>query len=76
MTYIKNTPADTHLADDINDIEESLYELHLRMRDMIQRHLWNGETNGQRMAGLLIESLDGDLIALYQRGAQIRHHLR
>ncbi len=30
------------LTDDINDLEESLYEFHMRLRDMTKRHLYRG----------------------------------
>lgn len=30
------------LIDVINDLEESLYEFHLRLRDMTKRHLYRG----------------------------------
>lgn len=48
------------LAADVADLEESLYEFHLRLRDMIARHLWQGASREQRMAGLLIEGIDND----------------
>lgn len=70
-----HTDNDT-LAADVADLEESLYEFHLRVRDMIARHLWNGASREQRMAGLLIEDINNDLMALYRRAAQIQHHLR
>lgn len=64
------------LTDDVADLEESLYEFHLRLRDMISRHLWHGASREQRMAGLLIEGIDDDLIELYRRAAVIQKHLR
>jgi len=64
------------LTDDINDLEESLYEFHLRLRDMTARHLWHGASLEQRMTGLLIEGIDNDLVELYRRAAQIRKHYR
>ena len=30
----------TQLTDDVNDLEESLYEFHLRLRDMVKRNLY------------------------------------
>lgn len=70
-------PHDTDaLTNDVADLEESLYEFHLRMRDMIARHLWHGASREQRMTGLLIEEINNDLMALYRRAAQIQHHLR
>ncbi len=64
------------LAADVADLEESLYEFHLRLRDMIARHLWHGASREQRMAGLLIEGIDSDLVELYRRAAVIQKHLR
>ncbi|RVU72199.1 hypothetical protein [Pantoea dispersa] len=64
------------LADDVADLEESLYEFHLRLRDMTARHLWHGTSLEQRMTGLLIEGIDNDLVELYRRAAQIRKHYR
>lgn len=64
------------LAADVADLEESLYEFHLRLRDMIARHLWQGASREQRMTGLLIEEIDNDLTALYRRAAIIQKHLR
>ena len=73
--HTMHTDNDT-LAADVADLEESLYEFHLRMRDMIARHLRHGASREQRMAGLLIEDINNDLMALYRRAAQIQHHLR
>lgn len=64
------------LAADVADLEESLYEFHLRMREMIARNLWHGASREQRMTGLLIEEIDNDLITLYRRAATIQKHLR
>ena len=64
------------LADDVADLEESLYEFHLRLRDMTARHLWHGASLEQRMTGLLIEGIDNDLVELCRRAAQIRKHHR
>ena len=59
------------LADDVADLEESLYEFHLRLRDMTARHLWHGASLEQRMTGFLIKGIDNDLVELYRRAAQI-----
>ena len=64
------------LANDVADLEESLYEFHLRLRDMIARQLWHGASREQRMTGLLIEGIDNDLVELYRRAAVIQKHLR
>lgn len=73
----RTIPNDTDaLAADVADLEESLYEFHLRLRDMTARHLWHGAGREQRMAGLLIEGIDTDLVELYRRAAVIRNHLR
>jgi len=58
------TNPENMLADDVADLEESLYDFHLRMRDMIARHLWHGASREQRMTGLMIEALDNDLITI------------
>ncbi|NIF02578.1 hypothetical protein F3J38_21415 [Pantoea sp. Acro-805] len=64
------------LAADVADVEESLYEFDLPLRDMIARHLWQGASREQRMTGLLIEGVDNDLVELYRRAAVIQKHLR
>ncbi|MCX2195025.1 hypothetical protein [Pantoea agglomerans] len=64
------------LTDDINDLEESLYEFHLRLRDMTKRHLFRGAAPAQKMAGMLIEQIDTELVALYRRAAEMRGHLK
>ncbi|MDF7652191.1 hypothetical protein PUG42_27005 [Erwiniaceae bacterium L1_54_3] len=64
------------LAADVADVEESLYEFDLPLRDMIARHLWQGASREQRMTGLLIEGIDNDLVELYRRAAVIQKHLR
>lgn len=69
-------PDNDALVADVADLEESLYEFHLRLRDMIARHLWHGISREQRMAGLLIEGIDSDLAELYRRAAVIQKHLR
>ena len=46
--HTMHTDNDT-LAADVADLEESLYEFHLRMRDMIARHLRHGASREQRM---------------------------
>lgn len=73
--HTMHTDNDT-LAADVADLEESLYEIHLRLRDMIARHLWHGASREQRMTGLLIEGIDNDLVELYRRAAVIQKHLR
>lgn len=73
--HIMHTETDT-LSADVADLEESLYEFHLRLRDMIARHLWHGASREQRMTGLLIEGIDSDLVELYRRAAVIQKHLR
>jgi len=42
MTDQTLTTEITLLTDDINDLEESLYEFHLRLRDMTTRHPFRG----------------------------------
>ncbi|KJV27622.1 hypothetical protein [Pantoea sp. SM3] len=69
-------PDNDALADDVDDLEESLCEFHLRLRDMIARQLWQGASREQCMAGLLIEGIDNDLVELYRRAAVIQKHLR
>lgn len=63
------------LKDDIDDIEQSLYELHLRMHDMTARNLWHGKSLGERMAGFVIGELDQEVIALYRRAAELHKHI-
>ncbi|HAU5565699.1 TPA: hypothetical protein JD264_18035 [Serratia fonticola] len=65
-----------NLAANVADLEESLYEFHLRLRDMIARHRWQGASREQRMTGLLIEGIDNDLVELYRRATVIQKHLR
>ncbi|WP_275233986.1 hypothetical protein [Pantoea ananatis] len=65
----------TQLTDDVNDLEESLYEFHLRLREMIKRNLYRGASPEQKMAGILIEDIDLQLIELYRRAALMRSHL-
>lgn len=72
--HSKHIDNDT-LAADVADLEESLYEFHLRLRDMIARQLWHGASREQRMTGLLIEGIDNDLVELYRRAAVIQKHL-
>ena len=69
-------PDNDALTADVADLEESLYEFHLRLRDMIARHLWQGASREQRMTGLLIEGIDNDLVELYRLAAVIHKHLR
>ena len=69
-------PDNDTLPADVADLEESLYEFHLRLRDMIARHLWQGASREQRMTGLLIEGIDNDLVELYRLAAVIHKHLR
>ena len=66
----------TQLTDDVNDLEESLYEFHLRLRDMTKRHLFRSAAPAQKMAGMLIEQIDTELVALYRRAAEMRSHLK
>ncbi|WP_436877896.1 hypothetical protein [Siccibacter turicensis] len=63
------------LKDDVDDIEQSLYELHLRMHDMTARNLWHGSTLGERMAGLVISELDQEVMALYRRAAELHKYI-
>ncbi|RRW60994.1 hypothetical protein EGJ48_22485 [Pantoea dispersa] len=65
----------TQLTDDVNDLEESLYEFHLRLRDMVKRNLYCGASPAQKMAGVLIEDMDLQLLELYRRAALMRSHL-
>lgn len=76
MTDQIMTTDNTQLTDDINDLEESLYEFHLRLRDMTKRHLYRGAAPAQKMAGMLIEQIDTELVALYRRAAEMRNHLK
>ncbi len=70
------TTENTQLTDDINDLEESLYEFHLRLRDMTKRHIYRGAAPAQKMAGFLIEQIDTELVALYRRAAKMCNHLK
>lgn len=63
------------LTDDVNDLEESLYEFHLRLREMVKRHLHRGASPAQKMAVVLIEDIDSQLTDLYRRAALMRSHL-
>lgn len=65
----------TQLTDDVNDLEESLYDFHLRLRDMVKRNLYRGALPAQKMAGVLIEDMDLQLLELYRRAALMRSHL-
>ena len=65
----------TQLTDDVNDLEESLYEFHLRLRDMVKRNLYRGASPAQKMAGVLFEDMDLQLLELYRRAALMRTHL-
>ena len=76
MTDQTLTTGNEQLTDDINDLEESLYEFHLRLRDMTKRHLYRGAAPAQKMAGMLIEQIDIELVALYRRAAEMRGHLK
>ncbi len=38
----------TQLTDDVNDLEESLYEFHLRLRDMVKRNLYRAAPRRRR----------------------------
>lgn len=76
MTDQTLTAGNDQLNDDINDLEESLYEFHLRLRDMTKRHLYRGAAPAQKMAGMLIEQIDTELVALYRRAAEMRSHLK
>jgi len=76
MTDQTLTTENTQLTDDINDLEESLYEFHLRLRDMTKRHLFRGAAPAQKMAGMLIEQIDTELVVLYRRAAEMRGHLK
>jgi hypothetical protein len=70
------TNKNTQLTDDINDLEESLYEFHMWLRDMTKRHHYRGAAPAQKMAGMLIEQIDTELVALYRRAAEMRNHLK
>ncbi|MCW0977048.1 hypothetical protein [Pantoea sp. JV6] len=76
MTDQTLTTEITQLTGDINDLEESLYEFHLRLRDMTKRHLYRGAAPAQKMAGMLIEQIDTELMALYRRAAEMHSHLK
>ena len=65
----------TQLTDDVNDLEESLYEFHLRLRDMVKRNLYRSASPAQKMAGVLFEDMDLQLLELYRRAALMRKHL-
>jgi len=71
-----NTPEYEKLRDDVTDLEESLYELHLRMRGMTASYLWHGSDTAERMAGLIISELDLKLVELYRQAATLVKHLR
>jgi len=70
------TTDNTQLTDDINDLEESLHEFHLRLRDMTKRHLYRGAAPVHKMVGMLIEQIDTELVALYRRASEMRGHLK
>lgn len=75
---IGNTPEQTafsELAADVATLEESLYEFHLRLRDMTKRHLYRDAAPVSKMAGMLIEQIDMQLVELYRRAAEMRNHL-
>jgi len=46
------------------------------IRDMTKRHLFRGAAPAQKMAGMLIEQIDTELVALYRRAAEMRGHLK
>ncbi|WP_240153389.1 hypothetical protein [Erwinia amylovora] len=75
-----NNPMETRCPDralvaDVAGLEESLYELHLRLRSMVKRHLYHGAPPAQKMAGVLLEDIDLQLLDLYRRAALMRGHL-
>lgn len=75
-----NNPMETRspdraLAEDVAGLEEALYELHLRLRNMVRSHLYQGAPPAQKMAGVLLEDIDLQLIELYRRAALMRGHL-
>lgn len=69
------TGAGSELLADVAILEESLYEFHLRLRDMTKRHLYRDAAPVSKMAGLLIEQIDMQLAELYRRAAEIRNNL-
>ncbi|UXY13594.1 hypothetical protein N7922_24920 (plasmid) [Kosakonia sp. ML.JS2a] len=69
------TDAGSELLADVATLEESLYEFHLRLRDMTKRHLLRDAAPVSKMAGLLIEQIDMQLVELYRRAAEMRNHL-
>jgi len=46
------------------------------LRNMTKRHLYRGAAPAQKMAGMLIEQIDTELVALYRRAAEMRNHLK
>lgn len=69
------TGASSELLADVAILEESLYELHLLLRNMTKRHLHRDAAPVSKMAGMLIEQIDMQLVELYRRSAEIRNHL-
>jgi len=43
---------------------------------MTKRHFFRGAAPAQKMAGMLIEQIDTELVALYRRAAEMRGHLK
>nr|WP_318384851.1 hypothetical protein [uncultured Enterobacter sp.] len=64
------------LSEDVADIEESLYELHLRMHHMTLKYQRHGSDLARRLVGLAISELDLKLIELYRQAAALREQLR
>jgi len=56
-------------------IEEALYELHLRLWNLTKDNLYRDASPAQKMAGMLTEHMDMQLLEVYRRAAEMRKHL-
>jgi hypothetical protein len=59
----------------VADIEEALYELHLRLWNLTKDNLYRDASQAQKMAGMLTEHMDMQLLEVYRRAAEMRKHL-
>ena len=56
-------------------IEEALYELHLSLWNLTKDNLYRDASPAQKMAGMLTEHMDMQLLEVYRRAAELRKHL-
>lgn len=56
-------------------IEEALYELHLRLWNLTKDNLYRDASPVQKMAGMLTEHMNMQLLEVYRRAAEMRKHL-